>query len=178
MTAGTASATPLAAALLAAAARSVGRHHGEAYRLQVRYLCEDLDRLRQRLRALERDIERLVAHTRSARCLTTIEGIGPQPSARLVATFGDFSGFASGAAVASYVGAIPALRQSGKRTAIRAGLTPIGARRSARQALDAGPRRRPEEPVAARLLRPPPRARQAAEGRADRRHAQTPARHR
>jgi transposase len=117
----------LAAALLAAAACSVGRHHGEAYRLQVRYLCEDLDRLRQRLRALERDIERLVGTHEVGRLLTTIEGIGPQTSARLVATFGDFSGFASGAAVASYVGAIPALRQSGKRTAIRAGLTPIGA---------------------------------------------------
>lgn len=61
--------------------------------------------------------------------LTTIEGIGPQTAARLVATFGDFTGFRSGATVASYVGAIPATRQSGKRTATRAGLTPVGAAR-------------------------------------------------
>lgn len=117
----------LAQALLAAAAHSVGRHHGEAYRIQVRYTCEDLDLLRRRLRDLERDIERLLGEHEVGRLLTTIQGIGPQTSARLIATFGDFSGFPSGAALAAYVGAIPALRQSGKRTAIRAGLTPIGA---------------------------------------------------
>ena len=117
----------LATALHAAAARSVGRHHGEAYQIQVRYTCEDLDLLRRRLRALERDIERLLDDHEVGRLLTTIEGIGPQTSARLVATFGDFAGFPSGAALASYVGVIPALRQSGKRTSPRASLTPLGA---------------------------------------------------
>ncbi len=117
----------LAQALLAAAARSVGRHHGEAYQIQVRYTCEDLDVLRRRLRDLERDIERLLEHHEVGRLLTTIDGIGPQTSARLVATFGDFSGFRSGATLASYVGAIPALRQSGKHLSSRAGLTSIGA---------------------------------------------------
>jgi transposase len=116
----------LAQALLVAAARSVGRHHGEAYRIQVRYTCEDLDLLRRRLRDLERDIERLLGDHEVGTLLTTIEGIGPQTSARLVATFGDFSGFHSGAALACYVGVIPALRQSGKRTSARAGLTPLG----------------------------------------------------
>lgn len=117
----------LATTLREAATRSVGRHHGEAYQIQVRYTCEDLDVLRRRLRDLERDIERLLEDHEVGRLLTTIEGIGPQTSARLVATFGDFSGFRSGAALASYVGAIPALRQSGKRTSPRAGLTRIGA---------------------------------------------------
>jgi transposase len=116
----------LAQALLGAAEGSVGRHHGEAYRIQVRYTCEDLDRLRHRLRDLERDIERLLADHEVGILLTTIEGIGPNTAARLVATFGDFSGFRSGAALACYVGVIPALRQSGKRTSSRAGLTPIG----------------------------------------------------
>jgi transposase len=117
----------LAQALLEAAARSVGRHHGEAYRIQVRFTCEDLDLLRRRLRDLEGDIERLLDDHEVGRLLTTIEGIGPQTSARLVATFGDFSAFRSGATLASYVGAIPAIRQSGKRTSARASLTPIGA---------------------------------------------------
>jgi transposase len=117
----------LASTLRNAAARSVGRHHGEAYRIQIRYSCEDLDVLRRRLRDLERDIERLLDDHEVGRLLTTIDGIGPQTSARLVATFGDFSGFRSGAAQASYVGAIPALKQSGKRTSSRAALTPIGA---------------------------------------------------
>lgn len=117
----------LATAVLKAAARSVGRHHSEAYRIQVRYTCEDLDLLRRRLRDLERDIERLLDDHEVGRLLTTIEGIGPQTSARLVATFGDFTDFRGGAALASYVGAIPALRQSGKRTSTRAGLTSLGA---------------------------------------------------
>lgn len=117
----------LATALVEAAARSVGRHHGAAYRIQIRYTCEDLDLLRRRLRDLERDIERLLDDHEVGRLLTTIEGIGPQTSARLVATFGDFTGFRSGAALAAYVGVIPATRQSGKRTSTRAGLTPIGA---------------------------------------------------
>jgi transposase len=46
-----------------------------------------------------------------------------------VATFGDFSSFPSAGALASYVGAVPALKQSGKRTFQRASLTPIGAAR-------------------------------------------------
>jgi transposase len=105
----------LARALLQAAARSVGHHHGEAYRIQGRSLCEDLDLLRRRLRDLEGDIERLLDDHHVGSLLTTIDGIGPQTAARLVATSGDFSGFRSGAAGAAYVGAIPALRQSGKR---------------------------------------------------------------
>lgn len=117
----------LATQLREAAARSVGQHHGEVYRVEVRYTCEDLDVLRRRLRTLERDIERLLEAHEVGRLLTTIDGIGPQTSARLVATFGDFSGFPSGAAVAAYVGAIPGLSQSGQRRSMRAGLTSIGA---------------------------------------------------
>jgi transposase len=117
----------LATALLDAATRSVGRHHGEAYRIQVRDACEDLDLLRRRLRSLERDIERLLDRHEVGTLLTTIDGIGPQTAARLVATFGDFTAFPSGATLAAYVGVIPALRQSGKRTSPRAALTPLGA---------------------------------------------------
>jgi transposase len=116
----------LAEALLEAAARSVGRHHAEAYRIQVQYTCEDIDLLRRRLRDLERDIEHRLDDHEVGTLLTTIDGIGPQTAARLVATFGDFSGVRSGAALACYVGAIPGLRQSGKRTSPRARLTSLG----------------------------------------------------
>lgn len=115
-----------ARALLDAAARSVGQHHGEAYRLQVRYACEDLDLLRRRLRTLERDIERTLDDHEIGALLTTIEGIGPQTAARLIAELGDPAAFRSAAALASYVGVIPALRQSGKWTSARAGLSPLG----------------------------------------------------
>ena len=116
----------LAQALCEAAARSVGRHHGEAYRLQVRYACEDLDLLRRRLRTLERDIEKTLQAHEVGTLLTTIEGIGPQTAARLVAELGDPAAFRSAAALAAFVGVVPALRQSGKRTPTRAGLTPLG----------------------------------------------------
>jgi len=116
----------LAHALLEAAARSVGRHHGEPYRIQVRYACEDLDLLRRRLRALEGDIERMLDHHEVGALLTTIDGIGPQTAARLVAELGDPAHFRSAGALAAYVGVIPGLRQSGKRIGLRAGLTPIG----------------------------------------------------
>lgn len=116
----------LAQALLAGAARSVGRHHGAAYRMQVRYACEDLTLLRRRLRTVERDIETTLQAHEVGTLLTTIEGIGPQTAARLVAELGDPAAFRSPAALAAFVGVIPALRQSGKRTSPRAGLTRLG----------------------------------------------------
>jgi transposase len=116
----------LAQRLLVAAARSVGRHHGEAYRVQVRYACEDMAVLRRRLRRLERDIEQTLQAHEVGSLLTTIDGIGPQTAARLVAELGDPAAFRSPAALAAFVGVIPALRQSGKRTPTRAGLTPLG----------------------------------------------------
>ena len=116
----------LAQALLAAAARSVGRHHGEAYRLQVRYACEDLGLLRRRLRTLEGDIEKTLQDHEVGTLLTTIDGIGPQTAARLVAELGDPATFHSAAALAAFVGVVPALRHSGKRTPARAGLTALG----------------------------------------------------
>lgn len=116
----------LASALVEAARRSVGRHHGEAYRVQVRYACEDLDTLRRRLRELERDIERKLGEHHVGSLLTTIDGIGPQTAARLIAELGDPASFRDPAALASYVGVIPALKHSGKSKSTRAGLTPIG----------------------------------------------------
>ena len=116
----------LAQALIAAAATSVGQHHGEPYRLQIRYACEDLDLWRDRLRIGERDIERLLETHDVGKLLTTIPGIGPQTAARLVARVGDPADFRSAGALAAFVGAIPGLRQSGKRQSPRAGLHPLG----------------------------------------------------
>jgi transposase len=116
----------LAQSLVAAARVSVGRHHAEAYRVQVRYACEDLDRLRRRLRELEGDIERTLASHEVGTLLTTIDGIGPQTAARLVAELGDPAGFRSAGALAAYVGAIPGIKHSGKHKPARAGLTSVG----------------------------------------------------
>jgi len=116
----------LAEALLAAAAASVGQHHGAAYALQVRALCADIDVLRRRLRQLEGDIETLLTQHDVGTLLTTIDGIGTQTAARLVAELGDPAAFRDAGALAAYVGVVPALRHSGKHTPLRAGLTPIG----------------------------------------------------
>jgi transposase len=116
----------LAKGLVEAAKASVGRHHGPAYRLQVRCTCEDLDVIRRRLRELDSDIERTLKDHEVGTLLTTLGGIGPTTAARLVAELGDIASFRSAAAVASYVGVIPGLRQSGKRQSTRAGLTPHG----------------------------------------------------
>lgn len=123
----------LARALVEAARDSVGSHHGPAYRVQVKYLCEDLQTLQHRLRELDADLERHLDDHEVGTLLTSIAGIGVLTAARLVAELGDPAAFASAAALAAYVGVIPALRQSGKGRA-RTSLTSIGHRRL-RQAL-------------------------------------------
>lgn len=72
------------------------------------------------------DIERTLRTHEVGTLLTTIDGIGPQTAARLVAELGDLAGFRSAAALAAYVGVVPGLRQSGKRQSPRACLTPFG----------------------------------------------------
>ena len=116
----------LARQLIEAARRSVGQHHGPAYRIQVQDICQDLDLWRRRLKEREGDIERLLERHEVGRLLTTIDGIGPQSAARIIAEVGDPARFATPAALAAYVGVVPALKQSGKRRSARAGLTPIG----------------------------------------------------
>ena len=116
----------LARTLIDAAQRSVGQHHGPAYRVQVRYLCEDLDLLRRRLRELDGDIDGKLREHEVGSLLTTIDGIGTTTAARLIAELGDPAHFRTPGALAAYVGVIPGLKQSGKRQHARAGLTPIG----------------------------------------------------
>lgn len=116
----------LAQALIEAAKVSVGRHHGNAYRVQVRYFCEDLDVLRRRLKELERDIESKLDENEIGKLLTTIPGIGPQTSARLIAVLGNPADFRDAGALAAYVGAVPGLKQSGKKQGLRGALTNIG----------------------------------------------------
>lgn len=116
----------LARALLEAATVSVGQHHGNAYRIQVRHTCEDLDLWRRRMRDLDREIEAKLAEHEVGTLLTTIDGIGPHTAARLIAELGDPARFESGRTLAAYVGVIPALKHSGKRQPLRAGLTSMG----------------------------------------------------
>jgi len=106
----------LARQLVDAAKVSVGRHHGDAYRMQVRYACEDINVARRRLRELETRIETTLRQHEVGTLLTTITGIGPQTAARVVAEVGVFDRFATPEKLAAYVGAIPGIKHSGKRT--------------------------------------------------------------
>lgn len=116
----------LAAQLVDAAKRSIGQHHGDAYRMQVQYACEDIDLQRQRLRDLDGRIETTLRKHGVGKLLTTIDGIGPMTAARIVAEVGDFERFRSAAALAAYVGVIPGLKQSGKNKPSRGAMTKIG----------------------------------------------------
>jgi transposase len=105
----------LARGLIEAAEKSVGSHHSEPYRLRIEYLCEDLEVLRRRLKDLARDIERQLDDHEVGKLLMTIDGVGPLTAACLIAELGDPARFHSAAAIASYVGVAPRLRQSGKK---------------------------------------------------------------
>src|SRR6266851_5923785 len=101
-------------ALIEAAAKSVGSHHSEPYRLRIKYLCEDLDVLRRRLQDLARDVELKLDDHEVGKLRTTIDGVGPLTAACLIAELGDPARFRSAGAIASYVG-VARLRQSGKK---------------------------------------------------------------
>jgi transposase len=116
----------LAKALFAAASTSVGQHHGEVYQTEVRYLCQQILLLKQQLAELEGDIERKLEDNEVGKLLTTITGIGAQTSARIIAAVGDPARFKSGAALAAFIGVVPGLKHSGKRTPSRAGVSPFG----------------------------------------------------
>jgi len=115
----------LARQITEAAKRSVGQHHDEAYRVQVRFACEDIDLLRRRIRELDDRIETTLREHEVGTLLTTIDGIGPQTAARLVAEIGDFERFANAGKLASYIGSIPGLKHSGKHRP-RGSMTSIG----------------------------------------------------
>ncbi|MFY0523859.1 transposase [Archangium gephyra] len=118
---------PLARTLQQAATASVGAHHAAPFQQGVKYACEDLSRLRQRLRQADDDIGLLVDKHELGSLLTSIDGLGPTTVARLLASVGDpASVFPDGNALVSFVGCAPAVSHSGKRTPSSQGLCRIG----------------------------------------------------
>jgi transposase len=105
----------LARALIGAAKSSVGGHHSEIQQLEIRYICDDIVLFRNRVRDLDRDIERKLDAHEVGKLLTSIVGVGSKTAAYLIAELGDPARFHSAGALASYVGVVPRLLQSGKR---------------------------------------------------------------
>ncbi len=118
--------TALATSLIEVAKTSVGAHHSPAYQLQARCACEDLTLLRARIKALESDITNTLDRHEVGKLLQTIPGIGGTTAARLVAELGDLDRFHSGDAVAAFVGVVPSVNHSGKRTPVRGGIASMG----------------------------------------------------
>jgi transposase len=116
----------LAGEILDAAKRSVGAHHGRAYRLQAEHACEDIETLKRRLAHVEPQIKDALDKHEVGKLLTTIDGIGDTTAARLIAELGDIAAFEDGAALAAYVGVVPGTRHSGKHTPVSQRLSPIG----------------------------------------------------
>jgi transposase len=101
--------------LIQSAEKSVRSHHSEPYRSRIKYLCEDLDVLRRRLKDPRARHRTKVDDHEVGKLLTTIDGVGPLTAACLIAELGDPARFRSAGAIASYVGVAPRLRQSGKK---------------------------------------------------------------
>jgi transposase len=116
----------LARALIETAEISVGSHHSEAYQLQVQNTCADMEVLRDRVKQLDQEIEGKLQEHEVGKLLTTIDGVGVRTAACLIAELGDPSRFRDAAALASYVGVVPRLRQSGKRAFSGARGLPLG----------------------------------------------------
>lgn len=106
---------------------SVGAHHSDPYTMQVAFFCEDIDAFRERIARLDRRMEQALEDHEVAQLLTTIDGIGPNTAARIVATLGDPAEFDSAKALAAYVGVAPRTNHSGFRRPRRAALSNLGA---------------------------------------------------
>jgi transposase len=115
----------LARGLCELAARSVGHHDGPSYRLQTRYACEDIATLRERIKGLDGDIQRSLDQHRVGQLLTTIDGVGPNTAARMIAEV-NLLAFRDAGALAAYVGVAPSVNHSGKRTPQRGAICSIG----------------------------------------------------
>lgn len=108
----------LANALCAAAKTSVGSHGGAPYELQIRYACEDIATLRTRIKKLDDDISASLDRHEVGKLLTTIDGVGDNTAARMIASI-DFDAFRHVRPLAAYVGVAPLVNHSGKRQPLR-----------------------------------------------------------
>src|SRR5690606_646691 len=89
-------------------------------------LCEDIAVLRSRIKRLDKDMNDTLDKHDVGKLLTTIDGIGVNTAARLVAVLGDPSDFRSPEALAAYAGLVPRVSHSGKRTPRHGPLHPMG----------------------------------------------------
>jgi transposase len=73
-----------------------------------------------------RDVGRKVDEHEIGKLIMTIDGVGPLTAACLIAELGDPARFDSPGAIASYVGVIPRIQQSGKKRFTKGPAIPLG----------------------------------------------------
>jgi Transposase IS116/IS110/IS902 family len=93
----------------------------------------------------------------------TIEGVGPLTAACLIAELGDPARFDSPGAIASYVGVVPRIRQSGKKRFTKGPAIPFG-NALAQIALYGGSATNPAQRPAAAVLRTAAGCRETGQG--------------
>jgi transposase len=138
--------------LIEAAEKSVGSHHSKPYRLRIKYLCEDLDVLRRRVKGLARDIERKLDDHQVGKLLTTIDGVGPLTAACLIAELGDPARFRSPGANRELCRRCAAAPAIGQEAVFRHSNNSVRKCSLAEGTLDGGSQRRPLQSVATSVL--------------------------
>jgi len=112
--------------LIAAAKESIGSLQSAPFELEVRYACQDISEMRQRVRQLGAEIERRIDADDLGRLFTSIQGVSTLTAAAIIAETGDPARFPNAATLASYVGVVPRMHQSGKRKYSGHGAIPLG----------------------------------------------------
>jgi hypothetical protein len=123
----------------------------------VRYACEDLETLWQRL---DTDVAAKLREHHVGKLLTTIGGIGDHTAAMLITELGDPGRFESAAALAAYVGLCPGHKHSGKHQPKSFVTYPVREPPDQTGTMDADPERGySPQSLADDILSPPDRAR-------------------
>lgn len=109
-----------AVALQRAARKSVGAHQTGVWAMQIQMYAEDLTLFWDRIRALDNEIESRLDDHDIGRLITTIDGIGVQTAAHILAAAGDPRDYDSAKTFAAFAGITPRTNHSGRRTPRRA----------------------------------------------------------
>lgn len=99
-----------------AARKTVGAHQTEVWSMQVVMFVEDIQAFARRIRALDERIEKNLGEHDVGRLITTIQGVGLQTAAHILATAGDPRDYDSAKAFAAYAGITPRTSHSGRHT--------------------------------------------------------------
>jgi transposase len=102
-------------ALAAAKAQSVTLPAQDVAASIVGELAEEVLGLKERISALDEELEQRFFARPEARILTSLPGIGPILGAEFLVAVGDICAFESADQLAAYAGLVPASRDSGKR---------------------------------------------------------------